>query len=67
MGWTGGAEIFDKVLDKLLTDAPKEEIIEALINALEDRDWDTQMESSYFEHPLVNKIFRKLHPSWFFI
>jgi hypothetical protein len=36
-----------------------------IIVALEDMDWDCQQDSSYWDEPLVARIFRELHPDWF--
>lgn len=42
-----------------------EKVVKSLIESLEDGDWDCQQDSSYYDHPLVNGIFRELHPDWF--
>lgn len=67
MGWCSGTVIFDVVADALLGDkvVSKEAVLEVLITALEDGDWDCQQDSEYWEHPLVRKIFAKIHPDWF--
>lgn len=66
MGWTGGSDILDTVVKFLLTtdlsNSQKKKCIKALIQVLYDHDWDTENESKYFNHPLVNKIFRELNP-----
>lgn len=67
MGWCSGTLIFDNVCDALLADEKPslEQTIRALICALEDGDWDCQMDSEYWGHPLVGKVMREIHPSWF--
>jgi hypothetical protein len=66
MGWCSGTEIFDAVVEDLLNpDLSKEDIIYNLILTLEGRDWDCQMESEYYDHPIVKKLFEEAHPDWF--
>lgn len=69
MGWCSATVIFDNVCDALLKDEGKkqspEDTLRALAVALEDGDWDCQMDSDYWDHPVVEKIMRELHPSWF--
>jgi len=67
MGWNSGTEIFDAVCKEILDKdkiEPKK-VIKSLIDALECCDWDTESESEYFNHPLVQKIFKKKYPHWF--
>jgi len=68
MGWASGVEIFDVVAGALLDDKKeinKKKVLKSLINVLEDGDWDTQNDSDYYDHPLVQEIFKELHPNWF--
>lgn len=67
MGWCSATVIFDIVCDGLLADKPQtqEETIRALAVALEDGDWDCQPDSAYWDHPVVQKVMRELHPHWF--
>ena len=67
MGWCGGTEIFDVVAKELLDDEPvnKTALLIAVIDALEDGDWDCQNESRFWEHPTVREIMKERHPSWF--
>ena len=67
MGWCSATVIFDNVCDGLLADKPQtqEETIMALAVALEDGDWDCQQDSAYWDHPVVQKVMRELHPGWF--
>ena len=68
MGWGSATVIFDNVcksllkVDKQLT---VEETICSLVIELENADWDCQQDSDYWNHPIVQKIMRKLHPNWF--
>lgn len=68
MGWSSGSTIFDKVaaliLDSELSEERQAEIISALIDVLEDYDWDTQGESDYYEHPIFQKVMKEKH-DWF--
>lgn len=66
MGWNGGTEIFDKFMTLLLDDdMTKTEKIEKFYSVLQDGDWDTENESDYFHHPLVEEVFQKLWPHWY--
>lgn len=69
MGWCSATMIFDNVCDSLLAEGDKkptpEETIRALAAALEHADWDCQMDSEYWSHPIVQKVMRELHPRWF--
>lgn len=67
MGWCSATRIFDSVAGVLLDDKDidKKEALETLIAALEDGDWDCQGDSDYYDHPLVQEIFKELHPNWF--
>ena len=67
MGWSGGAEIFDRVARDLMyihdsvydTDIPMYQVLNVLSNlksVLEYQDWDTQNESAYWNHPIIGKI-----------
>lgn len=68
MGWGSATVIFDNVCKSLLkVDKPLtvEETICSLVIELENADWDCQQDSDYWNHPIVQKIMRKLHPNWF--
>ena len=66
MGWCSATEIFDNVVESLLDPAKdKEQVIKDLVNALENGDWDCQQDSEYYDNPIVQKVFKELHPSWF--
>jgi hypothetical protein len=68
MGWCSATPIFDKVAHFVLkTDAPddeKYEVLYVLADALENEDWDCQSDSDFFEHAIVQRIFKELHPDW---
>lgn len=67
MGWCSATEIFDAVASALLDggDVDKKNVLEIVISALEDGDWDCQQDSAFYDHPIVQEIFRELHPRWF--
>lgn len=67
MGWCSGTEIFDMVCSVLLdkTERSKKEILKSLIEALDNRDWDCHGDSAYWDHPLVQEIFKEMYPEWF--
>ena len=66
MGWCSATELFDKLCDVLFdAKSDKEPVLKSFITALEDADWDCQVDSKYWDHPLIQKIFRELHPDWF--
>jgi len=64
MGWSGGTEIFDCVADELIEvysscDIPMYKvmnILSALKCTLEDQDWDTLNESTYWTHPKIGDV-----------
>ncbi len=68
MGWSGGTEIFDCVVDALdnsldivycpqhTDEAYMNLVLKPLLRVLEDQDWDTQNESTYWTHPIIGKI-----------
>lgn len=68
MGWCSGTEIFDAVASALLDQEKtpdKRAILSGLIDDLENMDWDCQSDSDYYDHPLVQELFREKHPDWF--
>ena len=66
MGWGSGVVVFDKIAAKVLTeDLDRKGILETVIDALEDGDWDTQSDSDYYDHPLVQEVLKERHPNWF--
>lgn len=65
MGWNSGTEIFDVVAESVLEGRSPEETLERLIDVMEDHDWDGQSDSTFFNHPVVRKIFMERNPEWF--
>lgn len=67
MGWCSATIIFDKVVGSLLGESkrPIEEVIENFIDILEENDWDCQTDSIYWDNPIIQKIMKERHPSWF--
>ena len=68
MGWCSGTKLFDiiveSLIDKKRTKTPKE-VIKILTEVMEDMDWDCQQDSRYWNHPLIQDVFKELHPDWF--
>lgn len=66
MGWGGGTEIFDNVVEALkdlswnwVREEYHEDFMEPLkrlVTVLEKQDWDNHQESNYWDHPVVGKI-----------
>jgi hypothetical protein len=68
MGWSSGHEIFDAVANCLVIDIDAndpdktdftelaEDTLYALKAALEDQDWDSHQDSSYYNHPTIGRI-----------
>ena len=69
MGWCGGTEIFDTVIQSLnrsvIQEVDRDNIINDVIDILESCDWDTQCESLYWNKPFILSIFKKRNPEWF--
>jgi hypothetical protein len=69
MGWSGGVDVFDNVAGEIIAQNIDEDsafaVLDALIDALEDQDWDTESDSEYYNHPLIKLVFKKRHPDWF--
>lgn len=67
MGWCSGTDVFDAVV-KVVLDEKKpltpERVVETLILALQDMDWDCESDSDYWNHPMVRKAFKKACPDW---
>ena len=68
MGWCSATRIFDSVAAALLDEESKTDVhsvLKELAIALEDGDWDCQCDSDYYDHPVVEGVFKELHPRWF--
>ena len=78
MGWCSGTDVFDTVCEAMLN--PKninvdpntglivsntKEVLKKVITELEEMDWDCQEDSEFWESPIVQEIFKNLHPDWF--
>lgn len=66
MGFSRGTEVFDAVvedlLDSSLNDTEIESVLLSLARQLSALDWDTESESSYFDNPVVQRVFRTVWP-----
>lgn len=62
MGWCSGTLIFDQVCDVLLSNkkVDKQALLETLIEALKDMDWDCECDSEYLHDPIVKAAFINL-------
>jgi len=66
MGWCSATDLFDEVLDRVLTEVKDpEEFVDWFYNYLADSDWDCEGDSEYYEHPYMQAAMRKRHPGWF--
>jgi len=66
MGWCSGTETFDVAVKMVLDEElSAEEKIERLINAWWKQDWDCEGDSQYWNHPIVQPVFRRLAPAYF--
>lgn len=68
MGWCSGTDIFDRMVQMILktgaTDDEKYQLIYALGEVLEGKDWDCQGDSDYLDEPLVRKVLVDLGNAW---
>lgn len=61
MGWGSATHIFDHLVDSIIDFLPEErrlEVLEKIAEPLWMEDWDTEMESKYFDDYLL-PIMRK--------
>lgn len=69
MGWCSATPIFDAigkyVLDSELPEEKQFGIMRVLADALEEEDWDCQQDSDYYDHPIIQRVMKELHPHWF--
>lgn len=67
MGWCSATEVFDTIASALLDGQifDEKEVLKTLAVALRDADWDCEMDSDYWDHPVIQEIFRELEPDWF--
>jgi hypothetical protein len=68
MGNCSITPVYDNVAKVvLLADIPdtvKRDILKALINAMEDQDWDCHDDSRFSGDPMFESIMKELHPDW---
>jgi hypothetical protein len=66
MGWSGGTELFDRVMGVLEAtlssnydgvDDCAEQYTE-VIDAFRDQDWDCLYESEYYNHPVIGPLLK---------
>lgn len=69
MGWCSGTVIFDDmarfVLAQPASDDDKFATLRALAVSLQNEDWDCESDSRYYNHPIVQRVMKDLHPDWF--
>jgi hypothetical protein len=67
MGWCSGTYVFDAICTALFDGEAidKKALLEHVINTLQAADWDCEMDSVYWDHPLVQEIFKERNPEWF--
>lgn len=67
MGWCSGTRVFDAIAKALLKDdnLDKKQTLKVVAEALREHDWDCERDSNYWNHPIVQDIFRELEPEWF--
>jgi hypothetical protein len=68
MGWCSGTLIFDKMAEFVIN-SPQSEVqkvatLAYLAESLENEDWDCQQDSRFYDHPIVKRVMRQLHPDW---
>lgn len=68
MGWCSGTEIFDGLAKDIIQENEERTIrlLESIIIALENHDWDCQFDSGMIDNHLVQQAFKKVHPHWDF-
>ena len=78
MGWCSGTDVFDVVCEAMfklkyiaidpdtkIVMSDTKNVIKELVIALEMMDWDCQKESDVWNHPIVQEVFKEIHPDWF--
>lgn len=66
MGFGSGIEIFDKAVKPLLEKPiDQRKAIKALVEALADKDWDTEGDSWYADHPVVKEVYAEVWPQFY--
>lgn len=64
MGWCSGTDIFDVIADIVLIDnnlsnKQVRSILKALIEVLDEHDWDCQADSKWYNDRFVGSIFEE--------
>ena len=66
MGWCSGTDTFDvAVMAILAANMSLKDRVKLLIKEWQSMDWDCEMDSEYWEHPIVREAFMELYPGWF--
>ena len=66
MGWCSGTDAFDVAVMVVLNEGwSLKAKIKFLIEEWQSLDWDCEMDSLYWEHPVVREVFMELYPDWF--
>lgn len=69
MGWVSGVHVFDgivgAILNEKISNQSKSELIKTVAILLAEHDWDTESDSNYYDHPVVQEVFKELYPWWF--
>ena len=67
MGWSGGSEIADTLIDIISTEVKnkttRKRMYIGIIEELENHDWDTQ-EESLGQDDVFDEALKELHPEW---
>lgn len=68
MGWGSGSRLMDDVMvglnQKGVADSVRETVYRVLIPAMQDRDWDTEMDCMG-KDDVYDDTLKDLHPEWF--
>lgn len=68
MGWGSGSVLMDTVIRKMkernVTEETRKIVYEILIPAMQDSDWDTEMDCMG-DDSAYDATLRALHPDWF--
>ena len=66
MGFCSGTEIFDDVarhiIDTDWSEQQQSDVLIVLIVALDNHDWDCHQDSAYYDHPIIQKAMKAVHP-----
>ena len=69
MGWCSGTDVFDAIMRHIynnlwlkLSGIELINLIAAMIEAFEDHDWDCQSDSGWWDDPMFQEAYKKVHP-----